>query len=73
VYRANFLRDLKRREKARGEGRRAPMYPFILQSDPFQSQSKQPGVQQTATNRKIEGKEDLLATIENDPKARGRQ
>jgi capsular exopolysaccharide synthesis family protein len=72
-YRANFLRDLKRREKARGEGRRAPMYPFILQSDPFQSQSKQPGVQQTATNRKIEGKEDLLATIENDPKARGRQ
>ena len=54
-YRAIFLRALKRREKARGEGRRAPMYPFILQSDPFQSQSKQPGVQQTATNRKIEG------------------
>jgi capsular exopolysaccharide synthesis family protein len=76
-YRANFLRDLKRREKSRNTGTLTPIYPFVEKQDPFEQDSVKGQVMRqlgSKTNpRKPEGQPtDILAAIEHDPRAKGK-
>ena len=73
-YRSNFIRDLKRREKGRGEGTQVPVRPFILKNDPFAANHQTPDrIPEQKVPQEQVSEIDLLATIENDPKAAGRQ
>jgi capsular exopolysaccharide synthesis family protein len=72
-YRKNFLKDLKRREKARNLGTADPIRPFIGKRDPFDLD--QAGARRRAEQERgeLEGSVDPLAAIEADPRARGRE
>jgi len=82
-YRSNFLKDLKRREKARGDGKNPPIHPYILQGDPFATRPVGKEAQQSpktespkpVASNPIETARsgDILSIIENDRKAAGRQ
>ncbi len=64
-YRSNYLKDLKLREKMRGRGAKMAVHPFMQSGSPF-----------TADRQDIHvpagEKEDLLAAIEADARAKGK-
>lgn len=77
-YRSNFLKDLKRREKSRNTGDQTPIYPFIEKGQPFadehQKQTKLNSLGKKPGRAEQSGQPvDILATIEEDPRAGGKQ
>lgn len=70
-YRANFRRDLKKRERSRNLGTLTPIHPFVEKRDPFASldgkQKKAPRLHAYQENM------DPLDAIEQDPHASGKQ
>lgn len=71
-YRKNFLKDLKRREKARNLGTVEPIRPFIGKRDPFELDQTTARRRSQEAGLEFEGPVDPLAAIEADPRARGK-
>jgi len=72
-YRANFLRDLKRREKSRNTGELTPIHPFLEKQHPFGHVKGQHGYNSLGSHSsEMDSSDDILSSIENDPRAKGR-
>ena len=76
-YRANFLRDLKRREKGRNAGGTVtPILPFLEKNNPFaQENDVKSSLNPLGTrsgSKQRDDNIDILAAIEEDPRAQGK-
>ncbi|WP_422479768.1 GumC family protein [Pleomorphochaeta sp. DL1XJH-081] len=78
-YRANFLKDLKRREKSRNTGTRNAILPFMEKREPFENEDTKKSTLNPLASKAFREKEkkqdnpmDILAAIEHDPRAKGK-